>query len=159
MAVTNSSFSGNSATTGGGGICNHGTVTMTNNTLSANKSANGGALYNYRGTLNLLNTILANSPTGFDCFNYLGIIGKNTNNLIETNGKCGTPVISSDPKLGPLANNGGSTLTFALLSGSPAIHKGSTAVCAAAPVNNKDQRGFIRSQDAACDIGAYELMH
>jgi len=61
-----------------------------------------------------------------------------------------------DPLLGPLANNGGSTLTHALLPGSPAIDAGDPAVCAAAPVNNLDHRGVARPQGSACDIGAVE---
>jgi hypothetical protein len=43
-----------------------------------------------------------------------------------------------------------------LLAGSPAIDAGDDATCAAAPVNNFDQRGISRPQGAACDIGAFE---
>ena len=57
---------------------------------------------------------------------------------------------STDPLLGPLAGNGGPTLTIALLPGSPAIDAGNTA---AAPPT--DQRGFARFGTA--DIGAYEF--
>jgi hypothetical protein len=70
---------------------------------------------------------------------------------------------TADPKLGPLADNGGPTQTMALLPGSPAIDTADNAICAAAPVNNLDQRGQTRPTDgnndsvAACDIGAYEL--
>jgi len=56
-----------------------------------------------------------------------------------------------DPKLGPLANNGGPTLTMALLPGSPAIDAGNTAV---APTD--DQRGFPRPAGLAADLGAFE---
>jgi uncharacterized repeat protein (TIGR01451 family) len=58
---------------------------------------------------------------------------------------------NTDPLLGPLANNGGPTQTHALLPGSPAIDAGGE--CIAFP----DQRGVVRPQGAACDIGAYEL--
>jgi uncharacterized membrane protein len=57
----------------------------------------------------------------------------------------------TDPKLGPLANNGGPTLTMALLPGSPAID---AADPAAAPVT--DQRGIARPVGPAPDIGAFE---
>jgi hypothetical protein len=57
----------------------------------------------------------------------------------------------TDPKLGPLANNGGPTLTVALLPGSPAIDAGNTLL---APVT--DQRGFPRPAGLAADIGAFE---
>jgi hypothetical protein len=60
----------------------------------------------------------------------------------------------TDPKLGPLADNGGPTLTMALLTGSPAIDAGDTS---AAPAT--DQRGFPRPAGLAVDIGAYELCY
>ena len=59
--------------------------------------------------------------------------------------------------LGGLADNGGNTLTHALLTGSPAIDAGNNATCEAT-----DQRGFSRPIDgdgdtiAVCDMGAYE---
>jgi len=53
--------------------------------------------------------------------------------------------------VGPLANNGGPTLTMALLPGSPAIGAADTAI---APTT--DQRGFPRPFGAATDIGACE---
>lgn len=53
--------------------------------------------------------------------------------------------------LGPLTNNGGQTLTLALLPGSLAIDHGNTA---AAPAT--DQRGVARPFGLAADIGAYE---
>jgi hypothetical protein len=56
-----------------------------------------------------------------------------------------------DPKLGPLADNGGPTLTMALLPGSPAIDAGNTSLAPAT-----DQRGFPRPAGLAADIGAFE---
>nr|MDJ0892672.1 choice-of-anchor Q domain-containing protein [Gammaproteobacteria bacterium] len=58
-----------------------------------------------------------------------------------------------------LADNGGPTLTHALVSGSPAID----AVPASADCGGTDQRGESRRQDGngdgvpGCDIGAYEF--
>ena len=40
--MTNSTLSGNTATGGGGGIVNDGTVTVTNSTLTGNSAASGG---------------------------------------------------------------------------------------------------------------------
>ena len=57
----------------------------------------------------------------------------------------------ADPRLGPLADNGGPTETRALLTGSPARDRGSDAGCPAT-----DQRGVARPQGSRCDIGAYE---
>ena len=57
-----------------------------------------------------------------------------------------------DPLLGPLADNGGSTLTHALLPGSPAINAILAGDCAVAT----DQRGMARPSGGGCDIGAFE---
>jgi hypothetical protein len=55
-----------------------------------------------------------------------------------------------------LQNNAVRPRTIALLAGSPAINAGDDAGCAAAPVSNLDQRGFVRPAGVHCDIGAYE---
>ena len=63
-------------------------------------------------------------------------------------------LIGVDPLLGPLADNGGPTLTHAFRPGtppSPAIDAGSNPI----PVS-ADQRGAPRVFGAAADIGAYE---
>ena len=186
LTVTNSTFDGNYSTWGGGIVNNQGTLTVTNSTFDGNAATWGGGIFSYKGTLSvtnstfsangamgtagyaggiandssafhLKNTILANSlSVREDCSSNVAL-STDIHNLIETNDGCGTPVSSSDPKLGPLANNGGSTRTFALLSGSPAIDAGDDATCSAAPVNNKDQRGVARTYGTHCDIGAYEL--
>jgi CSLREA domain-containing protein/uncharacterized repeat protein (TIGR01451 family) len=59
---------------------------------------------------------------------------------------------STNPLLGPLANNGGETDTMALATGSPAIDAGTAGGCPAT-----DQRGVARPVGSACDIGAYEF--
>lgn len=60
--------------------------------------------------------------------------------------------------LGPLADNGGPTRTFALLAGSPAIGSGPSALHPF-PGSICDQRGegFARSVDGRIDVGAYEV--
>ena len=57
------------------------------------------------------------------------------------------------PRLSPLQNNGGSTLTHALLADSQAINRGNTSSYVAT-----DQRGIVRPQGMAPDIGAYEYV-
>jgi hypothetical protein len=55
-----------------------------------------------------------------------------------------------------LQDNGGPTATMALGPGSAALDAGDDATCAAAPVNNLDQRGEVRPKGSRCDIGALE---
>jgi CSLREA domain-containing protein len=159
LTIANSTFYNNGATTYGGGVYNEGgTLTILNSTFSANgATTSGGGVYNQASSsMNLGNTILANSTSGGDCAN-TGTIGSNTNNLIR-DGSC-SPLIAEDPKLDVLADNGGSTQTMALLLGSPAREAGDSTICAAAPVNNLDQRGVTRPRGPQCDIGAYEAVY
>jgi CSLREA domain-containing protein len=169
MTVSNCTFSGNSATgTGngqgiGGGFVSDGRATVLNSTFSGNSAAAAGGGFFYSktytfSTLTLINTVIANSPAGGDCYTIAGAINTNLNNLVE-DGSCSANGINfktGDPQLGPLADNGGPTWTFALLSGSPALDAGDNATCAAPPVSGKDQRGEPRN-DGQCDIGAFEL--
>jgi hypothetical protein len=71
----------------------------------------------------------------------------------------------ADPKLGPLANNGGPTMTHALLSDSPALETGAAATAGSGGVPLYDQRGSLFSRvvdydgtgGAKLDIGAVEM--
>jgi hypothetical protein len=63
---------------------------------------------------------------------------------------------STDPLIGPLADNGGPTHTHALLAGSPALDAGTCTDHLGSTVTH-DQRGVARPQALACDIGAFEL--
>jgi hypothetical protein len=76
--------------------------------------------------------------------------GPLVNTLIASNTPAGGDSFT-DPKLGPLADNGGPTLTMSLLPGSPAIDAGNTSLAPAT-----DQRGFPRPAGLAADIGAFE---
>ncbi len=153
LTVTNSTISGNSANVYGGGIYNnnlHSVLTVANSTLTNNSAGKGDGIYNgENGTFNYVNTIIANFMTGGDCVND-GAIGTNLKNLVE-DGSCAAE-FSGDPKLGPLADNGGQTQTHALLIGSPAIDNGDITSCPAT-----DQRGVPRPQGAGCEIGSYEF--
>jgi CSLREA domain-containing protein len=63
------------------------------------------------------------------------------------------PGTVADPLLGPLADNGGPSRTQALLPGSPLID----AVPAGDNCAGTDQRGIVRPQGPACDVGAFEV--
>jgi hypothetical protein len=157
VTFINSTISNNVSTEQGGGIHqNSGSVTLINSTLASNISDGGG--FGIRvlneGILNLTNTLIAdNTGPGVgnsQCQNS-GTLATNINNLVEDN-SC-SPLLSGDPKLGPLQNNGGPTQTHALTSDSAAINRGTA--CSNPPVNGLDQRAIVR--DAACDIGAFEF--
>jgi hypothetical protein len=166
--LSNDSVSGAGLFGGGGLFNNGGTATLTNCTLSNNSATGlfgGGILNNIGNTLNLTNTIVAgnSAPTAPDISGPVGtadhnLIGDGSGSGISngTNGNQvggnGNPVI--DPRLGPLADNGGPTQTLALLPGSPALGKADNA---AAP--HTDQRGHVRLDEngETTDIGAFEL--
>ena len=163
LTVDNSTISGNTSTPwhGGAVFLTDGTSAITNTTIADNSSAPGtsdvfvGTFTDASAFLSLTNSIVT-GPTG-TCFLApfgSGAVGITSGGNNIVGGGCGTPTatdqVGADPLVGPLADNGGPTLTHALLPGSPAIDAADTGVC---PVT--DQRGVAR--DAACDIGSYEF--
>jgi hypothetical protein len=116
-------------------------------------------LYSNGVTITLNSSIVADNINYFngaqdDLDGLSGTTISGVDNLV-TSASVTLPVgtLGSCPRLGPLADNGGATLTHALLHDSPAIDQGN----ASASVTN-DQRGpgFLRSFFANVDIGAYE---
>ena len=182
LTITSTTLSGNSASGGsdneGGGIYNqNGAVTLTNSTVAGNSVpgtfGQGGGIVNNGGTANALNTIIAkntgvNGPDASGSFTSLGhnLIGIADGFTIGfTNGVNGDQVGSfispRDPLLGALQNNGGPTMTLALLPGSPAIDHGANAAVTNPPFSGPpftDQRGtgFNRIVNSTVDIGAFE---
>ena len=126
-------------------------MNLTNTTISNN---NGIGITANCCAMSLTNTIIANNSGG-DC-SKTGAFGSGHN--IDSDGTCDLKATGDksnvDPKLGPLADNGGPTLTHALLPGSPAINAIPSQDC----VVTRDQRGAFRPQGAGCDIGAYEYV-
>ncbi len=138
----------------GGGIFNVGRITMTNSTLAFNGTHSWGAAINNVGPFWLANSVIGPSPQGGSCDLSRVRLTSGGHNL-DRDGTCmlfePTDLRSVDPLVGPLADNGGSTWTHALLPGSPAIDAGDDAF--APPL---DQRGGRRPAGAASDIGAFE---
>jgi hypothetical protein len=153
--LTNSTVSGNAAPVGqGGGIANDNGGTLLNATIFGNQD---GGLADAVGGIHLRNTIVGGNPDG-DCFGVPASLGYNLDgdgscNLTQPGDRSG-----ADPRLGPLADNGGPTLTHAPLAGSPVVDAipepaGGGGYNGAPPT---DQRAVDRPQGNACDVGAYE---
>jgi hypothetical protein len=174
LAVTNVTLFGNSVTSGsgtaeGGGIFNSSSAaTLLNDTLASNnsegKSELGYDLFN-DSTLNVTNTIVYDPDHAPADPDVSGSITTSQNSLfsstvpaqmIAANGDLGGNQFGVNPRLGPLADNGGPTQTMALLPGSPALDAG-TDTSPLGGIPTTDQRGLPRLQGAATDIGAFEV--
>jgi hypothetical protein len=159
VRLTNCTLSSNSADVGGGGIFNGGPATLiaSNCTLAGNSADNGGGGIFTTGAATLDNTIVSNSPSGQDVDNLGTLTG--SHNLIQTSsGAAGlTDTITGDPGLGPLADNGGPTLTQALLGGSPAINAGSNDLVPPGVTTDQRGAGYPRTALGGVDLGAFEL--
>ena len=144
--ITNSTISGNTAQTSGGGVFNEDGLTViefstiTNNsvkdaegTILDGQGSGVASVGNTNTTTEVLSSIIsANQGTDVD------FLDGTTNtflskgyNLIGDGNATGAfnqslqdQVGTTDPKLGALADNGGTTKTHALLAGSPAVDKG-----------------------------------
>ena len=154
LTITSSTISGNASGNDGGGIANFEMMTITNSTISGNTSVSGqgGGIFNLFGTLTITNSIIMNSLSGGDCAgNSAG-----SNNLLDMPATCPGISIGAVTNFDlTLADNGGPTLTHALLPGSNAIDAG-IGDCLGVPLLT-DQRGVARADFAPCDIGAYEF--
>jgi hypothetical protein len=178
LAIINSTISGNVAGSsgafpGGGGIANgSGSTVIQNSTINNNTadgpngSGFGGNVFLAEGTVEMGNTIL-NIGSGENIFNFgnRGTVISDGYNLSSDNGAgylvAAGDQINTDPRLGPLQDNGGPTLTHALLTDSPAINTGNPTFN---PNNSQpqlisDQRGlgFDRVKSGRSDIGAFEV--
>jgi hypothetical protein len=177
VSLLNATLDGNEAKQIGGAIYNDGTVngkahvSLKNCTLNGNSAAaQAGGIYNdafnpdSTGTasVTLANTILNRGASGANLVNERGTMVSEGHNLSSdaAGGLAGSAPAgflnatndrrNTDPRLAPLANNGGPTDTIALLSDSPAIDAANDST---AP--STDQRGFKRV--GVSDIGAFEF--
>jgi hypothetical protein len=178
MVMLNSTIAGNFSDGAGGGIfADGGSTSLYNATVQGNLansdlhgSANGGGVANdSNSTLTFINTLIVENYhvvvpgpllEADDCAG--GIISQSNNFLsaVDSLHCVVTGTYSADnPLLGPLQDNGGPTLTEALLPGSPAINAGSAGGCTdnVGGVLATDQRGALRH--GACDAGAFEFYY
>ena len=187
LQIANSTISSNSAGIYGGGIWNDvmfggsATSIVLNCTFDGNSATgntyiggSGGSIANEVGgfggsaTVEIGSTILQAGASGGNLTNSSGTVTSLGYNL-SSEGAGGLLTvtgdrINTDPMLGPLQNNGGLTLTHALLPGSPAIDQGKNF---SASVNDQRGLGFSRTCDDpgvanasggdGTDIGAYEV--
>lgn len=187
--VINTTISGNTATSTGGGISvRGGTVTVRNSTIVSNTATTTGGGISGIGTANLSNSIVAGntSATAPDAstatielipgiLSLVGTINGNGNNLVGdvsgvANGTLGTGtdltlaglgVMLSDVLATSLADNGGVTQTHALVANSPALDAGDNALA----LDNlgvpltTDQRGVNRVRNGIVDIGSFEVQN
>ncbi|MCA9101723.1 MAG: hypothetical protein KDA63_11260 [Planctomycetales bacterium] len=187
MRLQNSTISGNQLNAGAGGLGGAGvynayasqSLIIENCTITLNRalsSVGTGGLHDEGNHLAILhNSIFVGNFRGSgnersDLSVIFPLDGISSNNLVGvsfaftqlgiTDGSNGNQLGVTDAKLGPLADNGGPTLTHALLAGSPAIDVGNpTALAGMGGVPLFDQRGspFDRVENGRIDIGAFEV--
>ena len=161
LSLMNVTVSGNTADDKGGGLRTRNPATILNSTFTLNSADSGGGISDGAGgTVNIKNTIVAENSASTDPdvdgsfnsqgYNLIGDKGSTIDFVDGVNGdQVGTSGSPVDPMLDSLKDNGGFTQTHALLAGSPAIDP---AGISGAP--SHDQRGFVR--DVTSDIGAFE---
>jgi hypothetical protein len=165
LNLTNSTISGNSAVSGGGGIIDGAaaTITITQCTIVDNTSTSGGGGIELgSSTANIKNTILANNTGGggnnfYSDGGALNSQGYNLENNTEAGFTAGGDIQNGTIDLDPIGDNGGPTQTHALQYSSDAIDaipEGGTGYNGAPAT---DQRGTARPQSTNVDIGAFEL--
>jgi hypothetical protein len=167
VSVVNSTISGNQARDRGAGIAsfdansrlNLTSVTLAGNGPVAGAPFNGGGAVYMQGPNGIVasaNTLVGAAQGGLaNCFATDGGSFVSRGHNLDAGTSCAfnqaTDIVAAEPHLGPLAANGGPTLTRELLAGSPAVDAGTAAGQAT------DQRGLSRPQGATPDIGAFEV--
>jgi hypothetical protein len=175
LSVDTSTISQNIANKYGGGIYNVSGIDVFNSSIvfnGADADQSGGsaggifnaaldAVFNQRNTL-VAGNYLAGSPVYDDCTGTLNSFGRNLFWMVvgcTVNTSSGSwTTLNSLGTIGPLQDNGGPTLTHALLAGSNAIDGGDPVMGCIDGQGTiaTDQRGQPRVAGVRCDIGAFE---
>ena len=167
--IVNSTISGNVSTASGGGVFTIGRhqFILSHSTVAENHAGSkGGGVWAFIAPFGIKDSVIAGNTVGDsipDIGNSEGAFDVNhsligdtsdltTDQLDMINAGTGN-LLDVDPLLGPLTDNGGPTMTHALLPGSPAIDAGDPAFVAP-PYT--DQRGYYRVAGGRVDMGAYE---
>ncbi|MEO8672925.1 MAG: choice-of-anchor Q domain-containing protein [Tahibacter sp.] len=175
LYAVNTTISFNSANLNGGGLFNNGNVILYNTSVVDNDADHdhdenggiGGGIYNAAGaSFGLVNTLVTGNTQrdtfeADDCFGTITAYGWN---LFGNVSDCSIPNgaawgFLARSSLGPLQDNGGPTLTHALLPGSRAIDTTDNDLGCIDETGNAlsdDQRGHPRIAGARCDVGAFE---
>ena len=150
--IINSTISGNTTSRAAVMYSDYTKLLFGNSTVAYNA---GGGIGPYAfqggttGPITLENSIISNNGVR-NCATYHGLDYVGTN--IVNDWSCADAAITpSDPKLMPLANNGGPSFTHAIPHTSPAYNAGVDCNYYA----YQDQRHVLR--DAKCDVGAFEF--
>ena len=168
MVIANSTFSGNvvhpyiSGTpqyfpgVGAAIYAKRSSIVLRHTTITANIAetettygavgVGGGIATGYTNTLTLENTVVAGNVGRNDCNLDPGTSFTSTGSF-----GCSQEGVD-DPALGPLADNGGRTLTHAMSIVSPGFETANGGLCLAV-----DQRGRPRPAGDGCDMGSVEL--
>ncbi|MGH8171944.1 MAG: choice-of-anchor Q domain-containing protein [Rhodanobacteraceae bacterium] len=175
LYIENSTISWNYATTDGGGIYNQASafaynISVIDNDADHDRDENGGVggglFADPFSRFVLVNALVArnterDAPIADDCYGAFEAYGWN---LFSDLSGCDIPNFANiglvlPESIGPLQDNGGPTLTHALLAGSAAIDSTiDTLGCvdtSGAPLAS-DQRDAARIAGDRCDVGAFE---
>jgi hypothetical protein len=164
MTIINSTVSENSAAglmrVSGGGILSYGRISLANTTISGNSADYADAIQTYDAYVEIAHTLIdgeCDARVAAEPNLTWVSLGYN----IESPGNtCGfdqegdqADVTEGQLNLGPLQDNGGPTMTHALLPGSVAIDVIPADMCEV----DEDQRGEPRPGGAMCDAGGFEV--
>lgn len=176
VAFTNTTVSGNWSGSNGGGLWSATPLTLRHSTVANNRAVDtlaglgrGGGIYAEFWRVTLDHTILANNLGGGQMTpaapqDTVGPIDARYS-LVEAPDRAITAIggsvnlVGVDPRLAPLADNGGGTMTHALLAGSPALDAGDPALApgqGGAPEFDQRRAPFTRLAGERVDIGAFE---
>jgi CSLREA domain-containing protein len=163
LTLMNSTVSENVATTGSGGGIYGGSPTIINSTIAGNTADEEGE--GIHADAILKNSIIANNGE----VNCAGMIAGSGVNIQYPGNTCGADIVTGNPLLQPLDNNGSDIMTYALGAGSPARNNGlnedipldlfdldGDGITSEPMPFDQRGSGYNRIVGAYVDMGAYE---